>query len=71
MCERREISFHPLTGQSGKQVLSQQKLSDLVSEVDPKQVLDEDVEEVSQTPRYIKLSTLLQNFKNMMFLHSC
>lgn len=27
-------------------MLSQQKLHDLVSEVDPKQVLDEDVEEV-------------------------
>ncbi len=27
-------------------VLSQQKLQDLVSEIDPKQVLDEDVEEV-------------------------
>lgn len=33
--------------QSSKQMLSQQKLVDLVSEVDPKQVLDEDVEEVS------------------------
>ena len=34
--------------QSGRQMLSQQKLVDLVSEVDPKQVLDEDVEEVRQ-----------------------
>ena len=33
--------------QSSRQMLSQQKLVDLMSEVDPKQVLDEDVEEVS------------------------
>ena len=33
-----------LTDQSD--VLTQQKIQDLVSEVDPKQVLDEDVEEV-------------------------
>ena len=40
----------PLTAtgqsQSSRQMLSQQKLVDLMSEVDPKQVLDEDVEEV-------------------------
>lgn len=34
--------------QSGRQTLSQQKLADLVTEVDPKQVLDEDVEEVGR-----------------------
>ena len=40
------IRFNTGQSQSGRQMLSQQKLVDLVSEVDPKQVLDEDVEEV-------------------------
>jgi len=34
-------------------VLSQQKLQELVREIDPKQVLDEDVEEVSGHTQYV------------------
>ena len=47
-CQIYAFVLHVGQSQSGRQVVSQQKLADLASEVDPKQVLDEDVEEVSQ-----------------------
>ena len=41
------VTEHGLPLTDHTRVLSQQRLHDLVSEIDPKQVLDEDVEEVS------------------------
>ena len=49
-----------ITEHSG--VLSRQKLSDLVSEIDPKQVLDEDVEDVR-----FKTAPILLSFTTVLF----
>lgn len=43
----------PRLGTPSQSVVSQKRLQDLVSEIDPKQILDEDVEEVSHLPRQL------------------